>query len=391
VNATENSRQRAAGSGQLSVVRSQEPGVRDSDSRRREPTVHCPACGSPCASVVKKTVSVPPCLRGEKTRRGFTLIELLVVIIIIGILAGLITAAAIPAVRAVRRMTIVGEMSQLDMAMERYKQERGDYPPDFCGVYDESNSAARDAVLNHLRRAFPRYRPGQNPNLPASADTDWEKFAHDVNYATRTVPSDPDTGINLGTDINNIEDIEANERMTPASALVFWLGGLPAPAGSSTRLIPFSANPANPFAVGGSRLESFFEFDETRLVREEDADKTNRSPYCYQPPHVQDPDGGPDAPPYVYFRAMHDEYDPSPTGRAQFFPWGSTLCVPYGKEADLVEGNPDGNPNTNDPAIVNVTKWFNPDTFQVVCCGLDGLYSTEKLADIRTERSIRIG
>ncbi|MBN2216869.1 MAG: prepilin-type N-terminal cleavage/methylation domain-containing protein [Pirellulales bacterium] len=291
--------------------------------------------------MVKRAATAAARLRGAPSRRAFTLVELLAVIIIIGILAGLITAAAVPAIRAARQAVIIGEISQLDMALERYKQEHVDYPPDFCGVGegnpDDIKNAARAAVLSHLRKAFPRYQPGVSGG---GGDGPWERFCNDVLEGT-----------NDKLDVNN---------MTPAGALVFWLGGLPAPDGSSTRLIPFSANPANPFAESGSRLQPFFEFDETRLVEEGDGR------YVYRPPHVEDPDGGPDAPPYVYFRARHDEYDPA----VQQFRWpagasdpSATLCVPYGKDA------------AGDP--IAVSAWFNPKTHQIVCSGLDGWYGKE--------------
>jgi len=317
-------------------------------------------------------VSVSPCLRGEKTRRAFTLVELLVVIVIIGILAGLITAAAVPAFRAAKQMTIIGEISQLTMAMERYKQEHGEYPPDFCGVNSTDatvQATARAAVLRHLRTAFPRYRPG----IKGSTNADpWERFRDDLQKS-------------CGIDPNNLD---------AASALVFWLGG-PSSRGGTTRLAGFSTDPTNPFQInedsngngtldtsldldgdgsadddedidgptgngdgeidsGGSHTEPFFEFAEERLVLTDGI-------YRYQPPHVQDPDGGPDAPPYVYFRARNNAYDSA----VQQFAWPlgapTTLCVPYGKDSD---GS-------------LITQWFNPNTCQIICCGLDGWYAKE--------------
>jgi len=93
-----------------------------------------------------------------RPRHAFTLVELLVVITIIGILAGLITAAAVNARRAAKRAVIRTEISELEMAIEKYKTEYGEYPPDFFGLQfpDGSNMRceARRAVLRHLRKRF---------------------------------------------------------------------------------------------------------------------------------------------------------------------------------------------------------------------------------------------
>jgi len=65
-----------------------------------------------------------------RARRAFTLIELLIVISVIVLLAGL----TFPAVRAARlsvmRSRARSEMSQIETAIERYKDRLGFYPPD---------------------------------------------------------------------------------------------------------------------------------------------------------------------------------------------------------------------------------------------------------------------
>ena len=67
-------------------------------------------------------------------KKGFTLVELLTVIVMIGILASLITGAAIMARAAVRRTVVLSEIGQLDVALKNYKTKFGEYPPDFAGV-----------------------------------------------------------------------------------------------------------------------------------------------------------------------------------------------------------------------------------------------------------------
>ncbi|HBO43798.1 MAG TPA: hypothetical protein DD670_07680 [Planctomycetaceae bacterium] len=282
-------------------------------------------------------------------RRGFTLVELLTVIVIISILAGLVTVAALSAIKGAKRATISSEITQLSMALQKYKDERGDYPPDFCGLNTTVYPTAvvtnmQTAILRHLRRAFPKYTPGVTTTSPKL--TGWAGFQADV-FA----------GSGNTLDVNN---------MTPDAALVFWLGGMPDTAGSA-KLNSFSANPANPFALGGTRLPAYFEFDEVRLTR----DATTNT-YRYVPPHVTSPDGAVGAEnvaPYVYFQARSKEYlirraAPAAawikTYQPTSIPGVGTAC-PYARENAT-------------PADFATVKWFEPEKFQIICCGLDGIY-----------------
>ena len=77
---------------------------------------------------------------------GFTLVEVLVAITIIGILAGILIPAITGAVRTAKEAAIRMEVGNIDQALEAYKLQYGDYPPDF---YDW------DQVERHFRKAFP--------------------------------------------------------------------------------------------------------------------------------------------------------------------------------------------------------------------------------------------
>ena len=179
----------------------------------------------------------------REPRRGFTLVEMLAVVVIIGILAALITAAAVMARARAKRAAIKLEIDQLDLAIVAYKARFGDYPPDFTN---------QDAVKRHMARAFPKYT-GEVPSLPAG---------------------------NIG----------------PAVALVYWLGG----KYDGTKFIGFSADPEDPLDLKDpnnpcpSRIDPFFPFNMDRIKKLPETEEL-----------VYYPDIGVPMPsnPYLYFRS----------------------------------------------------------------------------------------
>src|SRR6478736_3831985 len=79
--------------------------------------------------------------------RGFTLVEMLVVIAIIAILAALLLPAVMIAIRTARNAAIGLEVKQLDTAVEAYRLEKGDYPPNFRDP---------NIVRRHITKCYPR-------------------------------------------------------------------------------------------------------------------------------------------------------------------------------------------------------------------------------------------
>jgi prepilin-type N-terminal cleavage/methylation domain-containing protein len=252
-------------------------------------------------------------------RSAFTLIELLVVIVIIGILTGLLVAAAGPVRNLVRNWRMKSEITQLALALERVRNDLGggQYPP------DATNSADWQQFL---RRAFPRWN---STNFPA--------------------PFTPGNA---------------------AEALVFWLGGR---RDGSGNFIGFSANPVNPFDTTSTtgRIGPFFEFDRTRIGPGSSGNLS--STLVYYPQNdlaismtAAPPAAGTAPQPYTYFKAVA-------TGTAA----NTTSCY------NGTNSQPAFNYATPflDNAAMRLSGgtgriwiWINPQSFQLLCPGLDGLY-----------------
>lgn len=309
--------------------------------------------------------------RNQSQRRaapsGFTLVELLVVIVIIAMLAGLIATAAVHAIKAARRATINAEINEFSMALTKYKSECGDYPPD-CAYIDygagsdprctNARTQSQLAILRHIRKRFPRYRPGVPSDTTSGSE--WYKFCKDVE----------DGSANGNMDMNS---------MNPSSALAFFLGGMPDADGRPTG---FSTNPSDPFTVGGTRTAPFIELDETRYK----VNSTTGLPQ-YFPEHIKNPSKSSEGVPYVYFRARSGAYGPrtfkelhsstdndriaiprypsDPSNSATDTEIG--ICVPYASTKVT-----DTSPDDTDTKI----DWIANKKFQIIAAGLDGQFGT---------------
>ncbi len=97
------------------------------------------------ATINKRTTKATP--------TAFTLVELLVVITIIGILAALITVAAIGALKKAQEARIKAEINQIATAVDDYKNKYTAYPPncqsDGPGA---ANPIDESGVLTDVRR-----------------------------------------------------------------------------------------------------------------------------------------------------------------------------------------------------------------------------------------------
>ncbi|MEP3482165.1 MAG: prepilin-type N-terminal cleavage/methylation domain-containing protein [Fuerstiella sp.] len=162
-------------------------------------------------------------------RSAFTLLELLAVIVIISILISLILPALSGAFRNANNAEVSAEFTQIDSAIQAFKQ-------DFGGIE------------------------------PWSAITLYESGTWDTQSKTRIRRLWPQFNFGLDRDINGDGDTSDSIDLTGAEALVFFLGGMHDP-GNPSVLRGFSKNPVNPFQLtGDSRTAIYHEFDVDRLT-----------------------------------------------------------------------------------------------------------------------------
>ncbi len=100
-------------------------------------------------------------------RAGFTLVELMIVITIIAVLASLLLGAINKVREVAKRTTAVAEISQLDTAIAKFKQDFGFNPPNYIKFPQTNNPTDADEIraLALLRSMFRGYAPV--PNAPA--------------------------------------------------------------------------------------------------------------------------------------------------------------------------------------------------------------------------------
>ncbi len=158
--------------------------------------------------------------RTSLKNRGFTLVELLVVITIIGVLAALATGGAMYArIMVIQSLTKV-QLTQMDTALESYKNTYNEYPP----LLSDKTAVERHATSR------------------------WKKAS--LTYAAILAAA--------GLPANATED------QMIAASLTFWLGGLRDPV--SGEYTGFCADVANPLKTGLQRTSTEFDFSEKNTL-----------------------------------------------------------------------------------------------------------------------------
>ena len=316
----------------------------------------------------------------QHPRSGFTLVELLVVITIIGILAGLITVAAVGALKKARETEIKTEINQIDTGFMEYKNKTTAFPPNCQTDGSGSNGPLDEAsILSDLKRHM-----NQVAGRHLEPDTLIARLAGLTPAGTQLSPSQG--GLQGG--------------MSAGEAVVFWLGGfsedpkypISGEGGPSYRIdnLPGGVTPAQadpiesrswifPFDVGrlgprdadGYFDESVGRFIEYQVVVNGQTQTRRINFWQYTPRKSQQP--------YLYFDTsrhpaavlvgsdVRGPFDPpAATELSQTGPDGMGLHVHAFKKANQTAG-------ANVPPI----QFVDPQKFQVMHCGLDEAWDEE--------------
>ncbi|MEX2026276.1 MAG: type II secretion system protein [Pirellulaceae bacterium] len=177
-----------------------------------------------------------------RLRRAVTLIEILVALAIVGVLISL----ALPAAATLRSRScdsaIVREIAALSHALERYKRDKGDYPPSMGEDYSPANRYLT-ICEQHLRQCYPK------------ASREAKNYFYD--YIAPELDQD--------------------------EAIVFWLSMTTLDERDPFPVAVLNGNPiSKPWPVGGSR-RLYYDFRADRLwdtPDDADAFPAYRPPYC---------------------------------------------------------------------------------------------------------------
>ncbi len=297
----------------------------------------------------------------ERERQAFTLIELLVVILIIGILAALITAAASKAIALANRTKNRVEIGELETAVESFKTRyHVSYIPsrillsESGAGYTTGSQLANDSI-QYLMQVWPR--------LP---------FVSGVGFTT---PIDWNGDGQLSPDVI----LEGDQ------CLVFFLGGIPdnVTAGAPPAVTGFStygSNPAYHIANPGTDVNPpLFEFNSNRLVRQLPGGSPLHlgasSYYSYLDTYGQSNGSGQitSGAPYAYFSSykLKNSYN-------RYVQTYGSDCATLGTnftQVGVLWPYAEATSAVPTPAIVPPpARYLKPDTFQIISVGADGAF-----------------
>ena len=137
-------------------------------------------------------------------KSGFTLIEMMVVLIIMGILAGLVTATAIKTLQDAKKSEAEAVISAVASALSRYESDIGDYPPGngsgnaFWYYLQDDRSLDVSSAWNGPYMTF------DNDDISGNAVKDpWGNAYNYKNYPGVHNPAFVDIEDGSGEDVNN--------------------------------------------------------------------------------------------------------------------------------------------------------------------------------------------
>ena len=332
--------------------------------------------------------------------RGFTMVELLAVILILSILIALLLPALNLSVNTARNAAVGAEIDQLAQALASFKAQYGDYPPSriYLAENGDYTVVTSNASLS-IAGASQDITLGQLAQRSVSA---LRKFFPRVVLNTSGGPVFTGPPYTRWYDFNGNGVVDGPYVLQGHQCLVFFLGGIPFQTASGYGMTGFGKDPTNPFTnnlntstnYSNNRQAPFFEFASSRLV----LDPTN--PYTVlafpQIPGYLDSLGNTLGSGqinfYAYFSAYgNGGYDPNDVnfvGPAPYLetdaygngPLGLTFNVTFPVAGTNTSVSPAPNPYTSaltapfNGTIPLATTYFNPQTFQIISSGVDGLY-----------------
>ena len=329
------------------------------------------------------------------------MIELLMVIIIIGTLIALLLPAINGAIKTARKAAVSAEIAQLAQALANFKAKYGDYPPSrFLAIETGDYTSALGSttiILNTTGSIIPPTATGQvDPYSPGDGDITLAQLAQRSVATIRKFWPRVNTATGLATlsyDFNGNGKLDPPYVLHGHECLVFFLGGVPAQDGSGNLgMIGFDKNPQNPFTnnVAGSALFSAnrqppqFEFNTSRLTL--DPNSASQIPGYYDSLGNAAPvaAGTPSQLNfYAYFSAYgNGAYDPNDVNFPESDANGngpiglsfSTVFPIFTTKAVTICDSYAPNPYTSTLTVGSPVTFQNPQSFQIISSGLDGLY-----------------
>ncbi|MCA1686384.1 MAG: hypothetical protein LC745_10500, partial [Planctomycetia bacterium] len=307
------------------------------------------------------------------------------------------------AVRAARGASVQAEISQIAQALADFKNKFGDYPPsriliNESGAVNTASSAAVSTTYNDVsvgqlyqrtvtafHKVWPRVQFGNGAAAPGvNGTTVFFDFNGNGLY--------DDTLKSPGTTSYFLQGHQC---------LVFFLGGIPQPdpnnPGRFLGVAGFGKNPQNPFSnnvVGaamynGNRTPPLFEFNAGRL---QPVLGSGGTPVNGMPGYTDSLGSSTTVPPqnfYAYFSTNNGSgYDPNDVNvlnNPETDSKGTAIALAFSTSFPVVTSSggvvspgatlsPSPNPYTSGSSAGASVGFLNPQTFQIISPGGDGLY-----------------